>query len=106
MKSPRITLRSFSYSAAGTPKEQQDVLNAIQEIGENASLGHSISFETDRPYNTWGSMVNMPYYAFGVAHDPELLYNMVAQYSKEMARNGIHHHFPQLWRGDRKLVRR
>ena len=78
----------FSYSAAGTPKEQQDVINAIQEIGENASLGIPISFETDRPYNTWGSMVNMPYYAFGVAHDPELLYNMVAQYSKEMAAMG------------------
>ncbi|WP_102413101.1 glycoside hydrolase family 3 N-terminal domain-containing protein [Beduinella massiliensis] len=74
----------YSYSATGTPIEQLDVLNAIQEIGESASLGIPISFETDRPYNTWGSMINMPYYAFGVAHDPELLYEMVAQYSKEM----------------------
>ena len=29
----------FSYSAAGTPKEQLEVLNAIQAIGEEASLG-------------------------------------------------------------------
>ena len=78
----------YSYSSTGTPKEQQDVLNAIQGIGEGAELGIPISFETDRPYNTFGSMVNMPYYAFGIAHDPELLYNMVAQYSKEMAAMG------------------
>ncbi len=78
----------YSYSSTGTPKEQLDVLNAIQSIGEGAALGIPISFETDRPYNTFGSMVNMPYYAFGVAHDPELLYNMVAQYSKEMAAMG------------------
>lgn len=78
----------YSYSATGTPKEQLDVLNAIQEIGEGANLGIPISFETDRPYNTWGSMINMPYYAFGIAHDPELLYEMVAQYSKEMAAMG------------------
>ncbi len=78
----------YSYSSTGTPKEQLDVLNAIQSIGEGAALGIPISFETDRPYNTFGSMINMPYYAFGVAHDPELLYNMVAQYSKEMAAMG------------------
>ena len=78
----------YSYSSTGTPKEQQDVLNAIQGIGEGAPLGIPISFETDRPYNTFGSMINMPYYAFGVAHDPELLYNMVSQYSKEMAAMG------------------
>ncbi len=78
----------YSYSSTGTPKEQQDVLNAIQGIGEGAELGIPISFETDRPYNTFGSMVNMPYYAFGIAHDPELLYNMVAQYTKEMAAMG------------------
>lgn len=78
----------YSYSSTGTPKEQLDTLNAIQSIGESATLGIPISFETDRPYNTFGSMVNMPYYAFGVAHDPELLYNMVAQYSKEMAAMG------------------
>lgn len=78
----------YSYSATGTPKEQQDTLNAIQGIGEAAELGIPISFETDRPYNTFGSMINMPYYAFGIAHDPELLYNMVAQYSKEMAAMG------------------
>ena len=78
----------YSYSSTGTPKEQQDVLNAIQGIGEGAVLGIPISFETDRPYNTFGSMINMPYYAFGIAHDPELLYNMVAQYTKEMAAMG------------------
>ncbi len=78
----------YSYSSTGTPKEQQDVLNAIQGIGEGAELGIPISFETDRPYNTFGSMINMPYYAFGIAHDPELLYNMVAQYTKEMAAMG------------------
>ena len=78
----------YSFSSTGTAKEQQDVLNAIQSIGEGAELGIPISFETDRPYNTFGSMINMPYYAFGIAHDPELLYNMVAQYSKEMAAIG------------------
>lgn len=78
----------YSFSATGTAKEQLDTLNAIQSIGEGAALGIPISFETDRPYNTFGSMVNMPYYAFGIAHDPELLYNMVAQYTKEMSAMG------------------
>lgn len=86
IKSDNIT--HFSYSSAGTPVQQQEAINLMQKMGEEARLGIPISFSTDRPYNTWGSMINMPYYAFGVAHDPELLYNMVAQYSKEMAAMG------------------
>lgn len=78
----------FSYSASGTALEQQAAINLMQKMGEEARLGIPISFSTDRPYNTFGSMINMPYYAFGVAHDPELLYDMVAQYSKEMAAMG------------------
>lgn len=78
----------YAYSSAGTPREQMEVLNKLQEIAEDTRLGIPLSFSTDRPYNTWGSMINMPYYAFGVAHDPELLYDMVAQYSKEMRAMG------------------
>ena len=35
-------------------------------------------------------MVNMPNYAVGIAHDPELLYNLVAQYAKEERAIGFH----------------
>ena len=35
-------------------------------------------------------MVNMPNYAFGIAHDEELLYNMVAQYAAEERAIGFH----------------
>lgn len=68
----------------GTPQEQVDYHNALQQIGEETRLGVPITFSCDREYNTWGSMVNMAYAAFGYAHDQELLAKLVEIYAKEM----------------------
>ncbi len=79
-----------TYIAAltGMPKDQLDVLNRIQTIAEDTALGIPVTFSGDRSYNTWGGMIDMPHYAFGVAHDPELLYNLVSEYAKEGAAIG------------------
>lgn len=80
----------FLHNVNGTPTEQLEENNIIQEIGESSRLGIPITLSCDRSYNTWGGMVNMSNYAFGVAHDEDLLYDLVAQYSKEMAEMGFH----------------
>lgn len=81
---------TFLHNVNGTPYDQLKENNIIQEIGESARLGIPIVLSCDRSYNTWAGMVNMPNYAFGVAHDEELLYNMVAQYAKEERALGYH----------------
>ncbi len=84
-----------TYIAAftGNPKDQLDTFNAIQGIAEENRLGIPVVFSGDRSYNTWGGMIDMPHYAFGVAHDEELLYNLVSEYSKESAALGYHQVF-------------
>lgn len=77
----------------GAPKDQLDVLNQIQTIAEEARLGIPVVFSGDRSYNTWGGMIDMPHYAFGVAHDKELLYNLVSEYAKESVAIGYHQVF-------------
>lgn len=69
---------------AGTPQEQTIYHNALQQIGEETRLGIPVTFSCDREWNTWGSMINMPYAAFGYAHDKELLVELVTMYAKEM----------------------
>jgi beta-glucosidase len=75
---------TFLQNVNGTPEEQIDENNAIQEIGEYSRLGIPIVFSSDRSYNSWGGMVNMSNYAFGVAHDEELLTELASEYAKEM----------------------
>ncbi len=73
---------TFIAALTGNPKDQLDLFNAIQGIAEDSRLGIPAVFSGDRSYNTWGGMIDMPHYAFGVAHDEELLYNLVSEYSK------------------------
>lgn len=80
----------FLHNVNGTPLEQLEENNTIQEIGESSRLGIPVTLSCDRSYNTWGGMVNMSNYAFGVADDEDLLYDLVAQYSKEMRAVGFH----------------
>ena len=84
---------TFIAALTGNPKDQLDLFNAIQGIAEDSRLGIPAVFSGDRSYNTWGGMIDMPHYAFGVAHDEELLYNLVSEYSKESAALGYHQVF-------------
>lgn len=84
---------TFIAALTGNPKDQLDLFNSIQGIAEESRLGIPAVFSGDRSYNTWGGMIDMPHYAFGVAHDEELLYNLVSEYSKESAALGYHQVF-------------
>ena len=77
----------------GTPKDQLDLFNALQAIAEGGRLGIPVVFSGDRTYNTWGGMIDAPHYAFGVARDPELLYNLMSEYAKEAVAIGYHQVF-------------
>ncbi len=81
---------TYLHNVNGTPDTLIYENNAFQEIAESARLGVPVLLSCDRSYNTWAGMVNMPNYAFGVAHDEELLYDMVAQYAKEERSIGFH----------------
>lgn len=84
---------TFIAAMTGAPKDQLDLLNAIQKIGEESRLGIPIVFSGDRSYNTWGGMIDMAHYALGVAHDEELLYKLVSEYAKESVALGYHQVF-------------
>ena len=88
-----LGVTTFIAAMTGTPKDQLDLLNAIQKVGEESRLGIPIVFSGDRSYNTWGGMIDMAHYAFGVAHDEELLYNLVSEYAKESVALGYHQVF-------------
>ena len=77
----------------GMPKDQLDVLNKIQSIAEDTALGIPVVFSGDRTYNTWGGMIDAAHYAFGVARDEELLYNLYSEYAKESVALGYHQVF-------------
>ena len=70
-----------------------NLLNAIQKIGEDTELGIPIVFSGDRTYNTWGGMIDLGHYALSVAHDEELLYNLLSEYAKESVAIGYHQVF-------------
>lgn len=84
---------TFIAALTGNPKDQLDLFNSIQGIAEDSRLGIPCVFSGDRVYNTWGGMVDMAHYALGVAHDEELLTNLVSEYSKESAALGYHQTF-------------
>ena len=84
---------TFIAAMTGTPKDQLDLLNAIQKVGEGSRLGIPAVFSGDRSYNTWGGMIDMAHYAFGVAHDEDLLYKLASGYAKESVALGYHQVF-------------
>lgn len=84
---------TFIGALTGNPKDQLGLFNSIQGIAEESRLGIPAVFSGDRSYNTWGGMIDMPHYAFGIAHNEELLYNLVSEYSKESAALGYHQVF-------------
>lgn len=84
---------TFIAAFTGYPKDQLDTFNAIQGIAEESRLGIPVVFSGDRVYNTWGGMVDMAHYALGVAHDEDLLYELVSEYAKETAALGYNQTF-------------
>jgi len=86
-------ISTFIAALTGTPKDQLDLINAMQKISEETRLGIPAVFSGDRSYNTWGGMIDMAHYAFGVAHDEELLYNLVSEYAKESVALGYNQVF-------------
>ena len=88
-----MNMTTMIAAMTGTPYDQLNVLNKIQSIAEENRLGIPVVFSGDRSYNTWGGMVDMAHYAFGVAHDPDLLYNLVSEYAKESVAIGYHQVF-------------
>ncbi len=81
---------TYLHNVNGTPDTLIYENNAFQEIAESARLGIPVVISCDRSYNTWAGMVNMANYAFGVAHDEELLYELVSQYAAEERAIGFH----------------
>jgi len=84
---------TFIAALTGMPKDQLELFNKVQAIAEEGRLGIPAVFSGDRSYNTWGGMIDMPHYAFGVAHDEDLLYNLVSEYAKESVAIGYHQVF-------------
>lgn len=88
-----MSVTTFVTALTGAPKDQLNVMNKVQKISEESRLGIPSVFSGDRSYNTWGGMIDMAHYAFGVAHDEELLYNLVSEYAKESVALGYHQVF-------------
>lgn len=80
----------FLDDATGTPAELIDYHNKVQVIGEETRLGIPITFSANRESNPWGSYVDMPHDALGVANDPELAKQLWTIYGKEMELLGYH----------------
>ncbi|MBR4359500.1 MAG: glycoside hydrolase family 3 protein [Clostridia bacterium] len=86
-------VNTFIAALTGVPKDQLDIFNRLQTYAEDTRLGIPATFSGDRTYNTWGGMIDAAHYAFGVAHDPELLYNLMSEYAKESVAIGYHQVF-------------
>ena len=95
---------TYLHNVNGTPEDLLYENNVFQEIAESARLGIPVVLSCDRSYNTFAGMVNMSNYAFGIADDEELLYDLVAQYAKEERGTGFPCSLPYLWRRNRLLV--
>ncbi len=84
---------TFIAALTGTAKDQLNLFNGLQKMAEEARLGIPAVFSGDRSYDTWGGQIDMAHYAFGVAHDPDLLYNLASEYAKEAVAIGYHQVF-------------
>ena len=89
----KMNLTTMIAAMTGNPKDQLDTLNKIQSIAEENRLGIPVVFSGDRTYNTWGGMIDAAHYALGVAHDEDLLYNLLSEYAKESVALGYHQVF-------------
>lgn len=88
-----MSVTTFVTALTGAPKDQLDVMNKVQKLSEESRLGIPSVFSGDRTYNTWGGMIDAAHYAFGVAGDEELLYNLYSEYAKESVALGYHQVF-------------
>ena len=88
-----MNVNTFIAALTGMPKDQLDVFNRLQTYAEDTRLGIPATFSGDRTYTTWGGMIDAAHYAFGVAHDEELLYNLMSEYAKESVAIGYHQVF-------------
>ena len=86
-------ITTYIAALTGTPEDQLNLLNAIQKLGEDTELGIPIVFSGDRTYNTWGGMIDLGHYALSIAHDEELMYNLLSEYAKESVAIGYHQVF-------------
>ena len=86
-------VNTFIAALTGMPKDQLDIFNRLQSYAEDTRLGIPATFSGDRTYNTWGGMIDAAHFAFGVARDPELLYNLMSEYAKESVAIGYHQVF-------------
>ena len=80
----------FLDNSNGTPQQQIEYHNAIQEIGEGTRLGIPITISSDREYNTWGGMIDTPHDAFGTANNVELAQQLWQAYSEQTRAVGYH----------------
>ena len=81
-------ITSFLSNISGHLQDQMELINAVQGIGENTRLGVPIILASDRTYSTWGGMIEMGRYAFSAYGCPELIFEMVHNYSLEMNATG------------------
>ncbi len=88
-----MNVTTYIAALTGTAKDQLNLFNGLQAMAEDTHLGIPVVFSGDRSYNTWGGQIDMAHYAFGVAHDEELLYNLVSEYAKEAVAIGYHQVF-------------
>lgn len=81
---------TYLLNGNGTAADQIKETNSIQLIAESARLGIPVVLNSDRSYQTFAGMVDMAKYAFGVAHDEQLLYDLAHEYALEERAMGYH----------------
>lgn len=77
-------VNAFLENVNGTPMELAQSHNMAQEIAEGSRLGIPITFSSDREYNVWGGMIDMPHDAFGTANNAELAEKLWTMYGAEV----------------------
>lgn len=88
----RITVQYVNHflpNDNGTPDVLARRHNFYQELAESTRLGVPLTLSSDRAYNAWGGMIDLPHAAFGAA-DLELAAKLFDIYAKEMAATGYH----------------
>lgn len=83
-------INHFLPNDNGTPDVLAKRHNFYQALAESTRLGIPITFSSDRAYNAWGGMIDLPHAAFGTAYDFELAAELFDLYAKEMAATGYH----------------
>ena len=76
---------SFLENVNGIPALRGNSHNQSQAIAESTRLGIPLTFSSDRAYNVWGGMIDLPFSAFAPANDPELTRQLLAIYAQEMS---------------------